>query len=163
MWVGSQAHPLLVRTAGECAHQMCKYDSVVPLSLDAVDEGQEPPPLTDALRASCDAPPQFPQTVDAYSHDFELVGAAASARGAPPEPSPRSSRRRGSGAAELRAEAVWESLRSTPRSARSSARRIGGGSGGVGPGGQGMSPLVPPLQLNTFPISPPVSARTPKS
>lgn len=159
MWVGSQAHPLLVRTAGECAHQMCKYDSVVPLSLDAVDEGQEPPPLADALRGGCDAPPQFPQTVAAYSPDFELVGAAAAAPGAVEEPTPRSSRRRGSGPAELGAEAVWESLRSTPRSARS-ARRIGGGGGGAGPGA---SPVVPPLQLNTFPISPPVSARTPKS
>jgi hypothetical protein len=152
-----------VRTAGECAQQMCKYDSLVPLSLDAVDEGQEPQPLVDALWAtSADArsgPPHFPQRNAVYDHDFDLIDTASSAPGtAHLDPSPRVA----GGLSELGAEAVWESLRSTPRSGRASAQRVGSGNGSsMGP--RAPMPIVPPLQLNTFPISPPLSARTPQS
>ena len=181
MWVGSQAHALLVQSAGVAATQMRTYDSLVPLALEAVDEGDEPAALVDALRveASSHRTPRSgrsaagPTFRASYNQDFDTLEAAArAAEDAGPVPWNAQSVGAGSGAAQ-----VWgPARRCSETDVRggaalgpqiASGRRRGEGLGGVsgaqtwrGAGGMGgtIPPVVPPLQLNTF-VSPPPTTR----
>jgi hypothetical protein len=149
VWVGSQALPLLFCASGEIAYQICKYDSITPLMLEAVDEGKEPTPLSDALRSETDGcsssgPMSIPKLRAEYNQDFDTIELALKQEGGQVGQIE---------ASECRAQDVWGRDKSGPV--------LNGGITAQRPGG--IPPVVPPLQLNTFPISPPPSSRTLKS
>ena len=165
MWIGAQVHPHLFRAAGEAAHRICKYDSAHSLALEAVDDGGEGPALAEALRSedvAADAAAAAPKLRPEYDADYDTLDAALAELGAElPE-------RGGCCAADLwsvgEGGGSWGSvtgashggLTARSHSTLTARQRSDGGSGGI-------APVVPPLQLNTFPISPPLSSRTPKS
>ena len=187
VWVGSQAHAALIHAAGVAAQRMVKYDALVPLATEAVDEGCEPGLLIDALRIdgtphrtprtargagaagaalgahTATTTPRAPPTLRSeYTHDFDTLDAAArAAQQAGPVPwayiddasaqdASLDGRMRSKGG---RAHWVFQGGARAPhmRSGALTARQ-------ARPQGS-IPPVVPPLQLNTFPISPPQSAR----
>lgn len=146
VWVGSQAHLPLFSASGEIAYQICKYDSVTPLMLEAVDEGKEPTPLSDALRSETDGRSSsgltsIPKFRAEYNQDFDMIELALKQEGGLVGQIEES---------QCRAQDVWGRGKIGPvPNGGMTERRVGG-----------IPPVVPPLQLNTFPISPLLSSRT---
>lgn len=151
--MGALAHEALVDAAEQVASRIARYDHIAGLQMDAVDEGQEPDVLADALTPQ-DTPRRatmvYPRRNEAYNADFDILNRSS--------PLARSPRLRGTSGAD----AVWGPARLPAAAAAGNGGPLSAAPLSATRGDdtrRGAAP-VPPLQLGICAmVDVPLSAR----